>query len=85
MIGKKGKQINYLKKQSKVKITTTFQKTDSQENTITGNQEDIEKTIQSISKGILCKNFPTGKCQFGVDGKFEHMNNIHYTQQSRKT
>ena len=85
VIGKKGKEINYLQKQCKVKITTTFQKTGSQENTITGNQEDIEKTIQSISKRILCKNFPTDKCQFGIDCKFEHMNNIHYTQASRKT
>ena len=84
MIGKKGKEINYLQKQSKVKITTTFQKTGSQENTITGNQEDIEKTIQSISKRILCKNLPTDKCQFGIDCKLEHMNNIHYTQESRK-
>ena len=85
MIGKKGKQINYLQEQNKVKISTTLQKTDYQEITITGNQEDIEKTIHSISKIILCKNFPTDNCQFGIDCKFEHINNINYTQDSHKT
>ena len=85
MIGKKGKQINYLQEQNKVKISTTLQKTDYQDITITGNQEDIEKTIHSISKIILCKNFPTDNCQFGIDYKFEHINNINYTQESHKT
>ena len=85
MIGKKGKQINYLQEQNKVKISTTLQKTDYQDITITGNQEDIEKTIHSISKIILCKNFPTDNCQFGTDYKFEHINNINYTQESHKT
>ena len=84
MIGKKGKQINYLQEQNKVKISTTLQKTDYQDITITGNQEDIEKTIHSISKIILCKNFPTDNCQFGIDCKFEHINNINYTQDSHK-
>ena len=84
MIGKKGKQI-FLQKQNKVKITTTIQKTDYQDITITGNQEDIEETIHSISKIILCRNFPTGNCQFGIDCKFEHINNINYTQESYKT
>ena len=37
VIGKKGKLINYLKEQNKVKITTTIQKTDYQNITITGN------------------------------------------------
>ena len=85
MIGKKGKQINYLQEQNKVKISTTLQKTDYQDITITGNQEDIEKTIHSISKIILCKNLPTDNCQFGIDYKFEHINNINYTQESHKT
>ena len=85
MIGKKGKQINYLQEHHKVKISTTLQKTDYQDITITGNQEDIEKTIHSISKIILCKNFPTDNCQFGIDYKFEHINNINYTQESHKT
>ena len=85
MIGKKGKRINYLQEHHKVKISTTLQKTDYQDITITGNQEDIEKTIHSISKIILCKNFPTDNCQFGIDYKFEHINNINYTQESHKT
>ena len=66
MTGKKGKQINFLKEQNKVKITTTIQKTNYQDITITGNQEDIEKTIHSISK-IIYRNFPTDNCQFGID------------------
>ena len=85
MIAKKGKQINYLQEQNKVKISTTLQKTDYHDITIAGNQEDIEKTIHSISKIILCKNFPTDNCQFGIDCKFEHINNISYLQESHKT
>ena len=34
---------------------------------------------------MLCKNFPIGNCQFGIDCKFEHINNINYTQESHKT
>ena len=66
MTGKKGKHINFLKEQNKVKITTTIQKTNYQDITITGNQEDIEKTIHSINK-IIYRNFPTDNCQFGID------------------
>ena len=85
LTGKKGKQINYLQEQNKVKISTALKKTDYQDIAITGNQEDIEKLIHSISKIILCKNFPTDHCQFGIDCKFEHINNINYTQESHKT
>ena len=85
MIGKKGKQTNFLQEQSKVEITTTTQKTDYRDITITGNQEDIENKIHSISKIILCRNFPTDNYQFGIDCKFEHINNINYTQESYKT
>ena len=84
-IGKKGKRINYLQEQNKVKTTTTIQNTDYQDITITGNQEDIKATIHSISKIILCKNFPTNNRQFGIDCKFEDINNINYTQESNKT
>ena len=62
LTGKKGKQINYLQEQNKVKISTALKKTDYQDIAITGNQEDIEKLIHSISKIILCKNFPTDHC-----------------------
>ena len=62
LTGKKGKQINYLQEQNKVKISTALKKTDYQDIAITGNQEDIEKLIHSISKTILCKNFPTDHC-----------------------
>ena len=70
--------------QNKVKITTTNQRTDYQDIMITGDQEDKEKTIHSKSKIILCRNFPTDNCQFGIDCKFEHVNNINYTQESYK-
>ena len=62
MIGKKGKQINYLQEQIKIKISTALEKIDYQDITITGNQEDIAKTIHSRSKVILCKKFPTDNC-----------------------
>ena len=77
MIVKKGKRINYLQEQKKVKITTTIQKPDYQDIKLTGNQEDIEKTIHSIRKIVLCKNVPTNNCQFRIDCKFEQMNNIN--------
>ena len=85
VIGKKGKQINFLQEQNKVKITTAIQKTDHQGITIISNQEDIEKTIHSINKIMLCRNIPTDNCYFGIDCKFEHINNINYTQESYKT
>ena len=76
--------MNYLQEQKEVKISTTIQKTDYQDLTITGNQDDIEKTIHSISKIILCKNFQTDNL-FGIDYKFKHINNINYTQENHKT
>ena len=63
-----------MQEQNKVKITTTIQNTDYQDITITGNQEGIETIIHSISKTILCKNYPTNNCQFGIDCKLEHVN-----------
>ena len=85
MIGKKGKHINYLEEVNEVKITPTIQITNYQDITITVNQEDIEKTIHSISKIILCKNLPTNNFQFVIDCKFKHINNITYTLEMHKT
>ena len=39
VIRKKGKRINYLQEQNKMKITTTIQKTNYQDIAITGNQK----------------------------------------------
>ena len=66
-----------MQEQKKVKITTTIQKPDYQDIKVSGNQEDIEKTIHPISKIVLCKNVLTKYCQFRIDCKFEQMNNIN--------
>lgn len=85
MIVKKGKRINYLQEQKKVKITTTIQKPDYQDIKVTGNQEDIEKTIHSIRKIVLCKIVPTNNCQFRIDCKFEQKQTTNNTQKNYQT